>query len=49
MDDNWRLVDGNKLYNISNDRRQENNIIDAHIEVAARLAEGYERWWCLGK
>ena len=45
MDDNWRLVDGDKLYNITNDRAQENNIIKAHPEVVARLAEGYEHWW----
>lgn len=45
MDNNWRLVDGDKLYNITNDLGQENNIIEQHPEVAARLAEGYERWW----
>ncbi|MDF7808061.1 arylsulfatase [Pontiellaceae bacterium B12219] len=45
MDDNWRLVDGNKLYNISEDRGQENNVFDQHPEVASRLAEGYETWW----
>jgi len=45
MDDNWRLVDGDKLYNITNDRGQKNNVIDQYPEVAARLAEGYERWW----
>jgi arylsulfatase A-like enzyme len=45
MDDDWRLVDGNELYEINNDRGEERNVIDAHPEVAARLAEGYERWW----
>ncbi|MDE5419077.1 arylsulfatase [Labilibaculum sp. DW002] len=45
MDENWRLVDGDKLYNITEDRGQDNNIIDSHPEVAARLVEGYERWW----
>ncbi len=45
MDDNWRLVDGNKLYNITSDLGQENDVIDRHPEVAARLAEGYEKWW----
>jgi len=45
MDKDWRLVDGDKLYNITNDRAQKNNIIDENPEVAARLAEGYERWW----
>ena len=45
MDDKWRLVDGDELYSITNDRAQENNVIDEHPEVAARLAEGYEKWW----
>ncbi len=45
MDDDWRLVDGDELYNITNDRAQENNVIAEHPEVAARLAEGYEKWW----
>ncbi|GAA3650070.1 arylsulfatase [Flavivirga jejuensis] len=45
MDANWRLVDGKELYNINNDLGQENNVIEAHQEVAARLAVGYETWW----
>ncbi|KXX71180.1 arylsulfatase [Flammeovirga sp. SJP92] len=45
MDDHWRLVDGDKLYNITEDKGQENNIIEQHPEVASRLSEGYERWW----
>lgn len=45
MDNKWRLVDGDKLYDIDNDLAQKNNVIEAHPEVAARLAEGYERWW----
>ncbi len=45
MDDNWRLVNGDELYNLTEDLGQENNIIDQHPEVAARLAVGYERWW----
>ncbi|MBJ2175935.1 arylsulfatase [Aureibaculum sp. A20] len=45
MDDNWRLVDGKELYDMRKDLGQENNIIDAHPEVASRLAVGYEKWW----
>ncbi len=45
MDDNWRLVDGDKLYHITSDRAQEKNVIGQHPEVAARLAAGYEDWW----
>ncbi len=45
MDDDWRLVDGSKLYNITEDLKQDNNVYDQYPEVAKRLAEGYEKWW----
>jgi arylsulfatase A-like enzyme len=45
MDKDWRLVNGDQLYNVSNDLKQSNNVIDQNPETAARLAEGYERWW----
>ncbi len=45
MDDNWRLVNGDELYDMRVDRSQTNNVIEQHPEVAARLAEGYEYWW----
>lgn len=45
MDENWRLVNGDELYNVTEDLGQTTNIIEQHPEVAARLAEGYERWW----
>ncbi|WP_282123116.1 arylsulfatase [Algibacter mikhailovii] len=45
MDNNWRLVNGNELYDINKDLAQENNIIDQNPEVTKRLKEGYEMWW----
>lgn len=45
MDQDWRLVNGEELYDMRNDRGQRNNVFNEHPEVAARLAEGYERWW----
>lgn len=45
MDDNWRLVDGNELYDINKDLAQENNVFNEHPEVVERLADGYEKWW----
>jgi hypothetical protein len=45
MDDNWRLVNGNELYNMKEDLSQTKNVIEQHPEVVAKLAEGYERWW----
>ncbi|MCK9343347.1 MAG: arylsulfatase [Massilibacteroides sp.] len=45
MDDNWRLVNGNELYDMRNDLAETHNVYQEHPEVAARLAEGYEKWW----
>lgn len=45
MDNDWRLVDGKELYNITQDRGQEKNLFSQYPEVVARLAEGYEKWW----
>lgn len=45
MDDNWRLVNGDELYDINADLGQTKNVIEQHPEAAARLAEGYEKWW----
>lgn len=45
MDKDWRLVNGNELYNMNENLSQTRNVIDQYPEVAARLAEGYERWW----
>ena len=45
MDDNWRLVNGDQLYDMNTDLAQNNNVINQHPETAARLAEGYENWW----
>ncbi|MCG6190501.1 arylsulfatase [Maribellus maritimus] len=45
MDQEWRLVNGDELFYISKDLGQHNNVIEEYPEVAARLAEGYERWW----
>jgi arylsulfatase A-like enzyme len=45
MDDNWRLVNGSELYNMTDDKSQTKNVIDQHPEVAGKLAAGYEYWW----
>ncbi|MCK5068819.1 MAG: arylsulfatase [Bacteroidales bacterium] len=45
MDNNWRLVNGKELYNVSDDLGQTRNLIDTYPEVSARLAEEYELWW----
>lgn len=45
MDEKWRLLNGNELYNVDEDLAQKNNLIDQYPEVAERLKVGYERWW----
>ena len=45
MDDHWRLVNGNELYDMHEDLSQKHNVIDQNPQVAAKLAEGYEKWW----
>ncbi|MEN8201015.1 MAG: arylsulfatase [Bacteroidota bacterium] len=45
MDREWRLINGNELYDTSEDLGQTDNVIDNHPEVALRLAEAYEKWW----
>lgn len=41
----WRLVDGEKLYNIKQDPRQSNNIADQFPEVVKKLRAAYEDYW----
>jgi len=45
MDDNWRLVNGNELYDMNTDISQTTNVIEQHPVVAEKLAAGYEMWW----
>jgi arylsulfatase A-like enzyme len=45
MWNNWRLVNGNELYNTGNDLVQEQNIAEMHPEVVDKLKEHYNTWW----
>ncbi|MBU2884622.1 arylsulfatase [Gilvimarinus agarilyticus] len=45
MTDQWRLVNGEELYDITRDPGQENDIAGQHPEVVKRLREFYEQWW----
>lgn len=42
---NWRLVNGNELYNLANDPAQEINIAELHPQLADSLRGHYEKWW----
>lgn len=42
---NWRLVNGNELYDLSVDPAQEKNIFETHPQITKLLLEHYENWW----
>ncbi len=45
MTNQWRLVDGKELYNISTDPKQTNDIAAQHPDVLAKLKSEYESFW----
>ena len=45
MTDQWRLVNGEELYDIKKDPSQTNDVIKSNPEVAERLKQEYENWW----
>lgn len=45
MTDQWRLINGQELYDITQDPEQRNNIADQHPNVVTNLREAYEAWW----
>ena len=45
MDDNWRLINGNELYDMRVDKGQTKNVINEHPVEVEKLAAGYEKWW----
>ena len=45
MQQKWRLVHGNELYDLSADPHQTNNVAAAEPRVVSRLRDYYERWW----
>ncbi len=45
MTDHWRLLDKNKLYEITEDRGQRNNVAQKYPDVMTRLQNRYDAWW----
>lgn len=45
MTSQWRLVNGNELYDIKKDAGQKNDIATEQPEVVDRLKKFYEDWW----
>ncbi|MEZ5966926.1 MAG: arylsulfatase [Planctomycetota bacterium] len=45
MTQQWRLVNGDELFDIAADPGQRTDVAAAHEDVVARLREAYEGWW----
>jgi len=45
MTDNWRLVNGEKLYDANNDRGQRKDIAEQNPQVVVKLRKAYDDWW----
>jgi hypothetical protein len=45
MWNNWRLVNGNELYDLESDPSQENNLFEQNPSVVKTLKDHYEDWW----
>jgi arylsulfatase B len=45
MTSQWRLINGQELYDIKADPGQKSNAADAHPDVVRRLRGFYEEWW----
>lgn len=45
MSGSYRLINGEELYDVSADPKQNKNIIDEQPEVAQRLRSAYQAWW----
>ena len=45
MDDEWRLINGKELYNISNDVGQTKNIANQNPDKVKEMRQAYEKWW----
>ena len=45
MTDQWRLINGSELYDVSEDPGQQRNVAGAHEDVVKSLRDEYERWW----
>ncbi len=45
MQADWRLVNGDELYDVSKDSDQKNNIAEQHPEKVNELSAFYDQWW----
>lgn len=41
----WRLIDGEKLYDLSNDPGQQKDVASENADIVKELRADYETWW----
>lgn len=41
----WRLLEGNQLYNLDADPKQDKNVIEEYPEVTAKMCAHLDAWW----
>ncbi len=41
----WRLVKGEELYDLTNDPGQQNNVAAQHADARRKMRAHYEKWW----
>ena len=47
MTERWRLINGIELYDINEDRGQNNDIAEQYPNVVTSLRHEYDKWWVL--
>ena len=45
LEKDWRLVNGEELYDLTSDPEQKNNVASAHPDRVTRMREIYDAWW----
>jgi len=45
MTDQWRLINGEELYDMKVDPGQKYNVSSEHPDIVKKLRQGYEDWW----
>ncbi len=45
MRGSWRLIEGEKLYDLKSDPGQKTDVASAHPEIVKQLRADYETWW----
>jgi arylsulfatase A-like enzyme len=45
MTEQWRLINGEKLYNLRRDSSQQDNVAGEHPKVVESLRQAYDEWW----